>query len=84
MNKKEIIRKIKEVVSGCDGWQYIVVTKKANGRGYEIVGGGLGRPLQINFDAGDMLFRHTQNDCTLREAEELLEAELWNAEQKRR
>ena len=82
MNKKEIIKKIKEVVSGCNGWEYIAVAKKANGRGYEIVGGGLGCPVRENYGPDDMLFIHDRNDCTLREAEELLEEEIWNAEQR--
>ena len=84
MNKRELLKEIKGVMQGDSGAQWIAVAKK--GRGWEIVGSGLGRPLRENFDDEDMLFRHVCNECTLAEAEEALQSELiaadWRVEQR--
>ena len=85
MNKREIIKEIRDVVSGNSKYQYIAISKRE--KGYEIVEKGLSnlgppllsnrsRLLLENFNEDDMLFRHTRNFCTLREAEKLLEAKI--------
>jgi len=80
MNKREIIKEIRDVVEGRSGYQYISVAKKTEGKGWEITGGGLGWPVMENFGAEDMIFRHDRNSCTLHEAECELDARIWGIE----
>ncbi|MDI6886969.1 MAG: hypothetical protein QMD22_11665 [archaeon] len=77
MKKKDMLKRIRDVLQGCDE-QWIAVAKK--GRSWVIVGSGLGVPLRENFDDADLLFKHDRNECTLAEAEEAFESELIAAE----
>jgi len=83
MNKKETIREIRDVVEGNSVYDFIAVAKKEKGRGYKIVGSGLGYPVSENYNARDMMFRHSMNECTLAEAEELLKVKMRKVEMKK-
>ena len=75
MNKKEILRTIRDVLQGDHGHQWVAVRKE--GRSWKVVASGMGKPYYGDFDAETVLFRHDGNRCTLKEAEEKLERELF-------
>ena len=68
-SKKEIVREIKNVVSGLTAYSNIVVKKV--GKGYELR--RTFSRLPLGEAQGAMQFSHCCNHCTLKEAEDMLD-----------
>lgn len=78
MQKKEIIREIRDVMSGNSGHTWIIV--RHDSKSWEIAGSGIGNFSKDNLEKGDMFFEHVCNDMTLKEAEEELNKQEIEAE----
>ena len=74
MNKKEIVRQIRDVVKGSSPFDYIVVN--IGERSWKIVDKGIGKPSEKNDNGEDILFCHDRNNCTFKEAEYLLDSKI--------
>jgi Fe-S-cluster containining protein len=74
MTKKEMIRKVRDVIEGNTAMQYAVFRRK--GRRWHLVDWGLGIPLRENYPSDCLIFRHDRNECTIEEAKREVEREL--------
>lgn len=75
MNKKQVITEIRDIVGGYSCHDWLIVSNMDNGKWSTY--SGLGRFCWDNADREtDMLVCHTANDCTLKEASEILQHEL--------
>ena len=74
MTKKEMIRKVRDVIVGNTAMQYAVFRKK--GRRWYQVDCGLGIPLRENYPPDCLIFRHDRNECTIDEAKYEVEREI--------
>ncbi len=70
MTKKEVIRKIRNVMAGYDGHTMAIV-RKLN-RGYDVYT-TISNYSSDNLGKEEMIFRHQCNEMTLKEAKEHLE-----------
>ena len=83
MNKKEIIKEIRDVKIGNSKYNFIVVHKSPGKKkgGWSFCG-GWGQPVGP-FKKGEMAFEHNWKSCSLREAKILLNEHLLWMNQKR-
>ena len=71
ITKTALIRKIRDVSAGYTGTTYIEVRPLS--RGYEIIAEGCGNVPSECYNSDTMIFKHFCNDCTIKQATEILE-----------